>query len=93
MKNTLFTKQARLLAAICTLICTAVLTVLILSNRATAQPTTFLSPLQQPDPFLSVPYYGAEYLTAYLDHEFPDLRINDRIVLYDGRVIQATNGA
>lgn len=93
MKNTLFTKHARLLAAIGTLICTAVLTVLMLSNRATAQPTTFLSPLQQPASFLSVPYYGAEYLTAYFDHEFPDYQINNRIVLYDGRVIQATNGA
>jgi len=85
MKNTLFTKHARLLAAICPLFCTAVLTVLILSNRATAQPTTFLSPLEQPDPFLSVPYYGAEYLTAYVDHDPLDGGRNFSILIFDGR--------
>ena len=39
-----------------------------------------------------MPYYGAKEHTAYFDHEFPTYAINDRIVLYDGRTIQATNG-
>lgn len=93
MKNLLFTKCTRLMAAIYVSIFAAVLATLILSNRAAARPATFLSPLQQPAPFLTVPYYGAERLTAYFDHEFPDRQINGRIVLYDGRVIRATNGA
>jgi murein DD-endopeptidase MepM/ murein hydrolase activator NlpD len=66
-----------------------------LTGHAAAQPATFLSPLgpQQTTPFLSVPYYGPKRLTAYFDHEFPNYQINNRIVLYDGRVIPSTNGA
>jgi len=95
MKNSFFKKHVRLPVAICASFGAAVLVALTLSNHAVAQPTTFVSPLdtQQVDPFLSVPYYGAEWHTAYLDHEFPWGDINGRIVLYDGRVIRATNGA
>jgi murein DD-endopeptidase MepM/ murein hydrolase activator NlpD len=92
MKNLLLNKRARLLAAICTLICTAALTALIVSNRAAAQPTTFLSPLQQPAPFLSVPYYGAEYLTAYVDHDPLGGGRNSSILIFDGRTASLANG-
>jgi murein DD-endopeptidase MepM/ murein hydrolase activator NlpD len=92
-------KHTWLTTSVGILIGAAMLTVLVLSASAVAQPTTFLSPLtppdqtQQVDPFLSVPYYGAEYHTAYFDHEFPNGQINDRIVLYDGRVGRLQNGA
>jgi hypothetical protein len=36
---------------------------------ASAQPQPFLSPQQIPSVFLSVPYYGARGITAYVDHD------------------------
>lgn len=86
---------ARLAAVASLLAGIMILAALILSRRAEAQPTTFVSPLspQQTTPFLSVPYYGAKRLTAYFDHEFPNWQINNRIVLYDGRVARLENGA
>jgi murein DD-endopeptidase MepM/ murein hydrolase activator NlpD len=92
MKNTLFTKRARLLAAVCVSIFAAVLAALVLSNRAAAQPTTFLSPLQQSDPFLSVPYYGMKYLTAYVDHDPLGGGRNSSILIFDGRTASLANG-
>jgi murein DD-endopeptidase MepM/ murein hydrolase activator NlpD len=92
MKGLSFCKYARLAILASILAGMAVLATLALSYRAEAQPTTFVSPQAAP-PFLSVPYYGAKRLTSYLDHEFPNYQINNRIVLYDGRVIPSTNGA
>lgn len=95
MRHEILCKHVRFVAIIGTLIGAVALGALILSNRAAAQPTTFLSPLgpQQTGAFLGVPYYGAKSLTAYFDHEFPDGLRNGRVVLYDGRVGRTENGA
>ena len=71
-----------------------ILAALILSERAEAQPTTFVSPLspQQTTPFLSVPYYGAKHLTAYVDHDPLGGERNGRILIFDGRSATLANG-
>lgn len=95
MKSNLFFKQIQFVTVTLALVGVILLVALFLSDNTTvAQPMTFVSPLSpQQTAFLNVPYYGAKRVTAYFDHEFPNYQINNRIVLYDGRVIPSTNGA
>jgi hypothetical protein len=67
----------------------------LLFNLSTANyviATTFLSPLQVPEPFLSVPFYGPEWVTANVDHDPLGGGANNRILIFDGRTANATNG-
>jgi len=64
-------------------------------NPASVQPLTFLSPQQNPNAFLSVPYYGPKWINAYVDHDplgAPYGQYNDRISLFDGRTANRNNG-
>lgn len=79
MRHKTLCKHVRFVAIIGTLIGAVALGVLILSSRAAAQPTTFLSPLspEQTGAFLGVPYYGAKSLTAYLITNSPTVYVMD----------------
>jgi len=94
MKGLLPCRHTRLVVAISLLAGIAMLTALILSGHAEAQPTTFVSPMspQQTTPFLSVPYYGAKRLTAYVDHDPLGGGRNGSILIFDGRRASLTNG-
>lgn len=94
MKGLPSCKYARIAAVAGLVTGITILSVLILSEHAEAQPTTFVSPLnpQQTTPFLSVPYYGAKHLTAYVDHDPLVGGRNGRILIFDGRSASLTNG-
>ncbi len=63
-----------------------------LSTKNHAIATTFLSPLQVPEPFLSVPFYGPEWVTANVDHDPLGGGANNSILIFDGRTANAANG-
>ncbi len=48
--------------------------------------------VEEVEPFLAVPYYGAAYHTAYMDNDGHNYRINGQIELYDHRIISESNG-
>jgi len=60
-----------------------------------AEPATLIAPLFTPstESLLSVPYYGAEWFTAYVDHDSLNSYLkNGRILIYDGRAASLANG-
>lgn len=96
MKDSLPSKYAQLIATVAILTAVAALAALMLSDHAVAQPTTFVSPLSpQQTEFLSVPYYDAQWINAYVDHDPLGASwgtYNDRIELFDGRTANQNNG-
>lgn len=82
--------HARLTAVVGGLIAWFMVMVLGAAEQAIATP--LLSPLQVPDPFLGVPYYGPEWLNAYVDHDQLGGGANNRVSIFDGRSAALTNG-
>jgi hypothetical protein len=83
--------HSRLVVSIIGLLTWLFFTMLNATSQAIASP--FLSPLQMPEPFLSIPYYGPKGVNANVDHDqlTSDLR-NGRILIYDNRSADSANG-
>ena len=84
MPTTLLDSHARRLAQITSLVGLWIFITFNVFGQSVAQPLTFLSPQQQPAPFLGVPYYGSERVNAYFDHDFPTYWVNGTIEIYNG---------
>lgn len=90
--HTLFLSRIRLML---TLLGLWIFSGFLVAQAVSVQPRPFLSPLQVPGAFLSVPYYGVHAITAYVDHDplgAPYGQYNDRISLFDGRTANRDNG-